>query len=103
MTVYEILLNLLWILGGLFIILYPAILLAGVMSLAGKPAQTFTLKAFVFRVFLIVTLLYPFITYFCFKISRQYLEEGDSLRAVLYTLPSLCIGGMVLWVLKRKK
>ncbi|MDF2454336.1 MAG: hypothetical protein K0R51_329 [Cytophagaceae bacterium] len=93
--------QILWAIIGLPIIYYPMILLANVMSFAAPRVQKITLKGTLFRIFMVVTTLYPLIYYFCYKASVTCVEEGMLLDALLYAIPPLAIGGTLYWILKK--
>jgi len=94
--------QILWAIIALPMIYYPMILLANIMSFAAPTVQKITIKGILFRIFLIITTLYPFIYYFCYKASLAGVEEGTLLNALLYALPPLTIGGTLYWIIKKK-
>lgn len=101
MNTSQIIAQILWAILGLPMIYYPMILLANVMSFAAPKVQKVTLKGSLFRVFLVVTTLYPLIYYFCYKASLTCVEEGMLLNALFYAIPPLAIGGTLFWIIKK--
>ena len=82
-------------------IYYPMILLANVMSFAAPAVQKITIKGILFKIFLVVTTIYPFIYYICYKTSIASVEEGLLLDALFYAIPPLAIGGTLYWIIKK--
>ncbi len=93
--------QILWAIIGLPMICYPMIILANIMSLAAPAVPKMTLKGVIFKIFLVVTTLYPLIYYFCYKASVTCVEEGMLLNALFYAIPPLAIGGTLYWIIKK--
>lgn len=103
----SIVINIVWIISGLGIILYPAVLLANVMSMRNgtdsETAGTFEYwrKNLPLRTVQILTTLFPVIDYACQRMSRDAFESGTMLPAVLWMLPPLLTTISIFWVFKR--
>jgi len=93
--------QILWAIIGLPMIYYPMILLANVMSFAAPAVQKITVKGILFRIFMVVTTVYPLIYYLCYKASLACVEEGIILNALLFAIPPLAIGGTLYWMIKK--
>ncbi|MGC3943045.1 MAG: hypothetical protein QM762_00670 [Chryseolinea sp.] len=81
----SIVINIVWIISGLGIILYPAILLANVISMRNGPdresvgALEYWRKNLPLRTAQIITTLFPVIDYACQRMSRTAFETGTML------------------------
>lgn len=91
------------------IILYPAILLANVMSLRSKGDSSsvasfeFWRKTVPFKTIQILTTLFPVIDYACQRVSRTAYESGTLLPAILWMLPPLLTSISIFWIFKRSR
>lgn len=105
----SIVINIVWIISGLGIILYPAILLANVMSLRTRsdsaPAASidFWRKTLPFKSIQVITTLFPVIDYACQNASRTAYESGAMLPAILWMVPPLLTTISIFWVFKRSR
>ena len=105
----SIVINIVWIVSGLGIILYPAILLANVMSLRGKNDSSemasfeFWRKTLPFKFIQLLTTLFPVIEYACQRYSRISFEAGMMMPAILWMLPPLLTTIGIFWVFKRSR
>lgn len=105
----SIVINIVWIISGLGIILYPAVLLANVIGLRSGPdrdavgALEYWRKNLPMRVIQILTTLFPVIDYACQRMSRTAFETGTMLPAVLWMLPPLLTTISIFWVFKRSR
>jgi hypothetical protein len=90
------------------IILYPAILLANVMSLSAKGDRVpvasvmFWRKTLPFKTIQVLTTLFPVIDYGCQRLSRAAHESGMLMPALLWMVPPLMITISIFWIFRRK-
>jgi len=107
--VEAIIINIVWIVSGLGIILYPAILLANVMSLRTRSDEESTgtvdywRRTLTFKAIQVLTTLFPVIDYVCQRYSRTAFESGTMLPAVLWMLPPLLTTISIFWIFKRSR
>jgi hypothetical protein len=107
--VESIVINIVWIISGLGIILYPAVLLANVISMRSGPdretigAVEYWRKNLPLRFIQILTTLFPVIDYACQRMSRAAFESETMSVAVLWMLPPLLTTISIFWVFKRSR
>jgi hypothetical protein len=107
--VEYIIINIVWVISGLGIILYPAILLANVISLRDRNDRGSTgwveywRKNLPFRTIQVLTTLFPVIEYSCQRLSRAAYEAGSMLPAIMWMLPPLLTTISIFWVFKRSR
>jgi hypothetical protein len=107
--VEYIIINIVWIISGLGIILYPAILLANVMSLRDRADRESTgwfeywRKNLPFRMIQVLTTLFPVIEYACQRFSRAAYESDSILPAIMWMLPPLLTTISIFWIFKRSR
>ena len=105
----SIIINIVWIVSGLGIILYPAILLANVMSLRSGTDQEsagvfdYWRRNLLFKLIQVLTTLFPVIDYACQRYSRAAFESGAMLPAVLWMVPPLLTTISIFWIFKRSR
>ncbi len=103
----SIVINIVWIISGLGIILYPVILLANVMSLSGRGDRAsvasldFWRKTLPLRAVQIITTLFPVIDFVCQRFSRSAYETGAMFPAIAWMVPPLLITISIFWIFKR--
>jgi len=107
--VETIIINIVWIISGLGIILYPAILLANVMSLRSRSDRgsmasvEYWRKALPFKTIQVLTTLFPVIDYACQRLSRTAFESGTLFPAIMWMLPPLLTTVSIFWIFKRSR
>jgi len=88
----SILSILLLTLAGIPIVLYPIVLLAGVMSLAGhqpkKQSHSLKIHAIFFKIFILLTLLYPIPLMAGIKLTKKVAAENSE-NELLYAASPL--------------
>ena len=105
----SIVINIVWIISGLGIILYPAILLANVMSLRSKgdsvsmASVEFWRRTLPFKSIQLLTTLFPVIEYACQRFSRTAYESGMLMTAILWMLPPMLTTIGIFWVFRRSR
>ena len=106
----SIVINIVWIVSGMGIILYPAILLANVMSLRTKNDDPISMasiefwrKTLPFKSIQLLTTLFPVIEYACQRFSRASYESEMMVPAILWMLPPLLTTIGIFWVFKRSR
>jgi hypothetical protein len=107
--VEAIIINIVWIVSGLGIILYPAILLANVMSLRTRSDEEssgtvdYWRRNLTFKAIQLITTLFPVIDYACQRFSRAAFEAGAMTPAVLWMAPPLLTTISIFWIFKRSR
>lgn len=107
--VESIIINIVWIISGLGIILYPATLLANVMSLRARTDRgsmasvEFWRRNLPFKMIQVLTTLFPVIDYACQRLSRTAFESGSMFPAIMWMLPPLLTTISIFWVFKRSR
>lgn len=105
----SVVINIVWVISGLGIILYPAILLANVMSFRAKgesvaiTSPDFWRKTVPFKSIQLITTLFPVVDYVCQRYSRTAYESGFMLPAILWMLPPMLTTISIFWVFKRSR
>jgi hypothetical protein len=90
-------------LGGIPLIIYPFILLAGVMSLAGSPSGASVLLTLVVFLFLIGSIAYPAVYFPCLIVSKKEWKKEDGIHLKYSAVPLIYLCGlailMSLWMM----
>ncbi|MBT1703717.1 hypothetical protein [Chryseosolibacter indicus] len=97
------------IIGGSFLLFYPAVLVANIMSLAAprhkdeiiKNTKS-RLKHVFFRFLIAVTTAYPIIYFICYLLSKKALEVNDYITSIQWASPGAIFTLGLFFYLKRK-